>query len=48
METTVGIEDNTDLINDINLNQYSKIFVCPEFIMIFAKWDLRDTSKLGS
>ena len=35
-ETTVGIEDNTDLIVDISLNQSSKTFDCQEFIMILG------------
>ena len=45
-ETTVGIEDNTDLIVDISLNPIFKDIRLPRIYYDFAKWDLRDTSKL--
>ena len=45
-ETTVGIEDNTDLIADISLNPIFKDIRLPRIYYDFAKWDLRDTSKL--
>ena len=45
-ETTVGIEVNTDLIKDINLDPIFKDIILPRIYYDFSKWELRDTSKL--
>ena len=45
-ETTVGIEVNTDLIKDINLDPIFKDIHLPRIYYDFSKWELRDTSKL--
>ena len=44
--TTVGIENNKDIINDINLDPIFKDILLPRIYYDFAKWDLRDTSEL--
>jgi len=44
--TTVGIENNEDIIKDITLDPIFKDIRLPRIYYDFAKWDLRDTSKL--
>ena len=45
-ETTVGIKVNTDIVKDINLDPIFKDIRLPRIYYDFAKWNLRDTSKL--
>jgi peptidoglycan-associated lipoprotein len=45
-ETTVGIEVDTDLVKDINIDPIFKDIRLPRIYYDFAKWNLRDTSKL--
>jgi peptidoglycan-associated lipoprotein len=45
-ETTVGIEVNTDLIKDINIDPIKRERILPRIEYDFAKWDLRPQSIL--
>ena len=46
IETTVGIEVNTDLVKDINIDPIKKEIIMPRIEYDFAKWDLRPQSTL--
>ncbi|MBT6809196.1 MAG: OmpA family protein, partial [Flavobacteriales bacterium] len=45
-ETTVGIEVDTDLVKDINIDPIKKEIIMPRIEYDFAKWDLRPQSTL--
>ena len=46
IETTVGIEVNTDLVKDINIDPIKKEIIMPRIEYDFSKWDLRPQSTL--
>ena len=45
-ETTVGIEENTDLVKDINIDPIKKEIIMPRIEYDFTKWNLRPQSIL--